>query len=299
MGRVRCSVGNDVTERRTPHEGQRRISTIDLGPLEVRLAVSGAGAPLLFLNGSGPGATIEAVAPVLDRLSEKFEVACHDQRGLGQSGVPDGSWSMADYASDAFLVADHLGWEIFNVVGVSFGGMVALEMAATRPERLARLVVWGATPGGTVPSYPLHDLTSLPPEESGRILRRLLDNRLDDEPETTTPAATRSTRLRGKLAAARRRLKRRRPSTSSLDARRRGFAAQIEARRHHDVQGRLRNVRCPTFAAAGAFDDLAPAVNVAALCSEIPHASFRLYPAGHFFFTTKEALDDTVEFLSI
>lgn len=279
-------------------EIERVVSFVDLDGFMIRLATSGTGPPLLFLNGSGPGATIEAVKSVLDRFSRTFSVACHDQRGLGQSGSPPGTWTMADYATDAFRVADHLGWSTFDVVGVSFGGMVALEMAASNPERLRHLVVWGATPGGTVPSYPLHELAALSAGEREAVLRSLLDTR------TITPAPPTglSTRLvEGQANQVRREPTWQVPGPVDPDAdreRHRGLASQIEARRHHDVQGRLTQVRCPTFAGAGSFDELAPPAHVRAIVTEIPHTHYQEYPHGHFFFLHEEALADAVSFLT-
>lgn len=263
---------------------QRRAPAfVDIGGVRLRLAVNGEGPPLLFLFGSGMGATIENAQPILDRFSSVFTVACPDQRGLGMSDVPPGPWTMADYASDAFGVADYLGWDRFNVIGLSFGGMVALEMAATHPERLERLVLWGATPGGTAPSYPLHELEKLPDHERFRVFPGIIDTRLRDRPPDGDPPGSRiDTQAR----------------TEPDERRKRGLTLQLEARRGYDVLGRLGWLDCPTFIGAGTFDGLAPLANVKALLSEIPHGELHVYQAGHLFFTESEALDDTLQFLS-
>ncbi len=65
----------------------------------------------------------------------------HDQRGLGRTSVPDNLPTMADYAADALALADHVSWDRFCVMGISFGGMVAQELAVTAPERLERLAL--------------------------------------------------------------------------------------------------------------------------------------------------------------
>ena len=46
---------------------------------------------------------------------------------------------MADYAADALALLDHVGWATTRLVGISFGGMVAQEIAVTAPERIERL----------------------------------------------------------------------------------------------------------------------------------------------------------------
>ena len=108
--------------------------------------LGGDGPDLLFLNGSG--ATLETSAPLIDRLRRSFRVLAFDARGLGRSGAVDAPYEMADLASDAFALLDHLGWQTCPVFGVSFGGMVAQEVAVTAPDRVARLALLCTSAGG-------------------------------------------------------------------------------------------------------------------------------------------------------
>ena len=76
--------------------------------------------------------------------------------------------------------------------GISFGGMVAQELAVTAPERVERLALLCTSPGGAGgSSYPLHELAALAPEERNR--RR---TRRSSTPGSTTPGwpSTRTTR---------------------------------------------------------------------------------------------------------
>src|ERR1700742_1214076 len=106
------------------------------GGLRIYYERRGSGPPLLFLNGSG--ATLATSGFLLDLFTARFDVAAHDQRGLGRTGVPPGPYSMAEYARDACALLDALAWEQARVVGISFGGMVAQELAVTFPNRVAR-----------------------------------------------------------------------------------------------------------------------------------------------------------------
>ena len=132
---------------------------------------------MLFLNGSG--STLEEAALILEVLASRCEVLAHDQRGLGRTTIPPGPYSMADYAADALALLDHVGWERARVVGISFGGMVAQELAVTVPERVERLALLCTSPGGPdLASYPLHTLADLPPAllarfEAEAAVRRL------------------------------------------------------------------------------------------------------------------------------
>ena len=91
----------------------------------------GSGPRLLFFNGSG--ATLASSAPLIWSFADRFDVVAHDQRGLGRTAIPPGPYTMADYARDAAALLDHLGWAACRVIGVSFGGMVAQELAVTWP----------------------------------------------------------------------------------------------------------------------------------------------------------------------
>ena len=71
----------------------------------------------------------------------------HDQRGLGRTSIPEGPYTMADYAADAAALLDAVGWERCRVVGISFGGMVAQEFAVTWPQRVERLALLCTSPG--------------------------------------------------------------------------------------------------------------------------------------------------------
>jgi pimeloyl-ACP methyl ester carboxylesterase len=81
---------------------------------------------------------------------------------------------MADYAADVLALADHVGWSSFRVFSISFGGMIALELAVTNPERVERLALLSTSSGGAGgASYPLHELPPVTtPEAFGAILRR-------------------------------------------------------------------------------------------------------------------------------
>src|SRR6185369_6110363 len=126
--------------------------------------LAGDGADLLFLNGSG--ATLETSAPLIDRLRRHFRVLAFDARGLGRSGAVDSPYEMADLASDALALLDHVGWQTCPVFGVSFGGMVALEVAVTAPSRVDRLALLCTSAGGAGgSSYPLHELAQLSADE--------------------------------------------------------------------------------------------------------------------------------------
>jgi pimeloyl-ACP methyl ester carboxylesterase len=68
----------------------------------------------------------------------RYDVTRVDLRGFGRSGRPTGSFS---HAGDLLAVLDASGIERAGFVGASFGGLVALDLAASHPERVAALVL--------------------------------------------------------------------------------------------------------------------------------------------------------------
>ncbi len=184
---------------------------------------------------------------------------------------------------------DHIGWERARVVGVSFGGMVAQELAVTYPERIERLALLCTSPGGSGgASYPLHELAQLSEAEQDEKRLELLDSRftpawLADHPSDKALVEMMASRRTG---------------TKTPDQLR-GEELQLLARSHHDVCDRLARITCPTLVAGGRFDAIAPPTNAEAIASRIPDAELRLYDGGHAFFAQDAAaLPDVISFLA-
>jgi pimeloyl-ACP methyl ester carboxylesterase len=264
------------------------VPTAEVNGIAVYYERRGSGPPLLFLNGSG--ATLATTGFLLQPFAERNEVVAHDQRGLGRTSIPPGPYAMADYAADAVGLLDHLGWEQAAVVGISFGGMVAQEVAVTAPERVRRLVLACTSAGGAGgASYPLHELGELPAGDRAAVATRILDERYTAEWLAQHP----SDRAFAEMAAARR------DDTGKSGEQLRGEHEQLQARRHHDVWERLPRITCPTLVAAGRYDGIAPLANSEAIASRIAGAELRVYEGGHAFFAQDPtALAELAAFLA-
>jgi len=246
------------------------MPTERLNGIDIYYERSGSGPRLLFLNGSG--ASLARNRLMIDPYAEHFDLAVHDQRGLGQTSVPPGPYTMADYAADAAALLDHLGWGTCRVVGVSFGGMVAQEFAVTWPERVERLALVCTSPGGDFASYPLHKLAGLDPDERQAAMLGLLDTRFTPEWLAAHEGDRRLVEGLGSVSA-----------VSKTDEQLRGEREQLEARSHHDVIDRLPRITAPTLVASGRYDGIAPVANGEAIASCVPGAELRLYEGGHVF----------------
>jgi 3-oxoadipate enol-lactonase len=250
------------------------VPVAPVGDLRLHYEVAGEGPPVLFISGTG-GDLRTKPGPFDSPLARRCTLAAYDQRGLGQSDKPDGPYTMADYADDAARLLDVLGWERAGVIGASFGGMVAQEVAIRHPSRVARLVLCCTSPGGAAASYPLHELEDLPDEERSARLLALAATRCDEAWQAEHPdevAAVLAYRRQSEE------LSRADPAAAA------GARRQLEARAGHDCGDRLDGIACPTLVCAGRYDGIAPLANSEALAARIPGAELEVYEGGHMFF---------------
>jgi poly(3-hydroxyoctanoate) depolymerase len=116
----------------------------------VRYAVEGSGPPLLVT--SGIGASLELTQPFRNALPGRTTIAW-DAPGAGDSEIPRCRPSLRRVADEAVALLDELGLEQVDAIGISWGGLVAQELARRRPERVRRLVLaatgtgWTSVPG--------------------------------------------------------------------------------------------------------------------------------------------------------
>ena len=112
----------------------------DIGDLRMRyLDWGGDGPPILALHGLASCAHwYDLVAP---ELAGKFRVIVPDQRGHGQTTQAPTGYDWQTLASDVLGLMDHVGAEHFTVLGHSWGGNVAINLAADHPDRVSSLVM--------------------------------------------------------------------------------------------------------------------------------------------------------------
>lgn len=100
----------------------------------------GGGRPLLLLHGLASTCHIwDLVAPQLAAAGHR--VVALDQRGHGQSDKPDDGYDFATIVADDLAAIESLELTRPVVIGHSWGGNVAVELAAARPEAVSGLVL--------------------------------------------------------------------------------------------------------------------------------------------------------------
>lgn len=222
------------------------------------LYINGTNGDLRLIPGLGSGP-----------LERTFDALYYDQRGLGQTSIPEGPYTMADYADDAAALLDVFGWDNCHVIGVSFGGMVAQEFALRHPARVNRLVLCCTSSGGAGgASFDLLGIADLPTEQRLRISQSVLDSRNDmsTDPPTWAPGFA-------AIAA----------GMATRPAPTHGARLQLGARSDHDTWDRLPSLDIPTLVIGGTYDLQAPVENVARLAERIPGAELVWCDGGHLF----------------
>ncbi len=118
----------------TQHQGGHAARRDDVGPLHVEHA--GAGPTVVLIHAGGTDSRMWD--PQWAAWQTRFALTRLDLRGFGRSGPALGSFS---HAADVVGVLDAASIERALLVGASFGGLVALDLAAAHPERVAGLVL--------------------------------------------------------------------------------------------------------------------------------------------------------------
>jgi pimeloyl-ACP methyl ester carboxylesterase len=105
----------------------------------------GEGRPVLLLHGWGPASVTldKHLLPLARQLQGQYEVTMLEFPGHGASGLPGDTWGVAEFAAWTLKAMDQLALKKPVIVAHSFGGRVALHLAAHHPDRVSSLVLTG------------------------------------------------------------------------------------------------------------------------------------------------------------
>lgn len=256
----------DASERRRTHR-----LMIDGDIFEVLR--TGRGEPLVLIPGLA--GSWRLLRPLIRRLARHHEVFALSLRGDRDQGGGLGvsARSHADvtgHAADASDLIDRLGLERPALMGVSFGGAVALELAVQRPRGVSALIVQGVEERFRI---------SL----GSTILRRVLDNH---------PLPADSPFINQFLNLLHAKKPEPGPRTEFVVSRiwetpQAVIAQRLAHLEHFDVSDRLWMIDAPTLVLGGSGDVIIPVGRQKRLAQEISGARFEsIEGAGHIGFVT-------------
>ena len=116
--------------------------TVRANGQELYYELHGQGPPLVLVMGIGYDSSLWTLAQV-PVLSTQFQVILVDNRDAGRSSKAGQPYKIADMADDLAGLLNALGIQRSHLLGLSMGGMIALEFALRHGDRLDRLVLAG------------------------------------------------------------------------------------------------------------------------------------------------------------
>ena len=115
------------------------MPTITSNGIQMHYEVHGAGEPLICIMGiTAPG---EVWEEHVKAWGQSYECITPDNRGVGLSDKPEGSYSSSMMADDYAGLMDELGIESAHVVGCSMGSIIAQQLALRHPAKVKRVVL--------------------------------------------------------------------------------------------------------------------------------------------------------------
>ena len=240
--------------------------------VRIRRAPAPTDPPLLVLNGIG--AALDLLDPFVDALPADRDVIRLDPPGVG--GSPDVvlPYHLTTFAPVVGDLVTALGHDRVDVLGYSWGGELAQQLAVARPAQVRRLVLVATTTGAlSVPASP-------------RVLSRFFLPRWPDDPAAALAVAADlyggTVRSHPERAAAALE-----SIAGSLHRSRRGYALQLAATVGWTSLPVLRLIRAPTLVVAGDDDPIIPPLNATILGRGIPDARVVHHPSGHLAIVTE------------
>jgi poly(3-hydroxyalkanoate) depolymerase len=220
--------------------------------------------PLLLCNGIG--ASLELFQPFVDELDHRRPVIRFDMPGVGGSPAPVLPYHLTTFAPLLAGLLDQLGYQQADVLGISWGGALAQQLALSRPGRVRRLVLVATGPGVLmVPARPDVLLRMLTPRRhrdagyAARIAGGLYGGSARADPMVARDLLHATTRLG--------------PA--------RGYYYQLISTAGWTSLPRLPRLRPPVLILAGDDDPIIPLANARIMHRLIPRSELHVYQGGH------------------
>jgi 3-oxoadipate enol-lactonase len=255
-----------------------------VGDVKINYTVQGEGDWLVMVGGYASG-NWQAWGGQLTELAKSFRVLAMDNRGIGESDVPDYPYTTQMMARDTLGVMEHLGVERAHVFGKSLGGNIGQWMALEAPQKVRSLVMtstfakpdqrranmvrwWMATAVGAgyeklFPGLMTYFFTAEYYDANVESIQRSVDA----------------------LIAAKRPIK--------------GFLHMGDSILTHDTWDRIGEIKTPALLMGGEEDIITPPRHMVAMAGRMPNAEARMFPKTlHGFMTERpDTFQQIIEFL--
>ncbi len=166
----------------------QNLKTFNNGPLKLYYEEYGKG-PALYILSGGPGEAPEhPYRQIVDSLKSFYTCILMHQRGSGKSRdipIDHTTISIKNYTQDIDLLRRHRGDKIVTLLGISWGGLLAMNYAILHPENVSNLILVSSAP----PSYTVWNVLydnqfarrSKPELDSMDVLQKLFSTKTERE----------------------------------------------------------------------------------------------------------------------
>lgn len=227
--------------------------------------------PLLVFNGIG--ASIELLSPFIDAMANTTIIS-YDSPGTGKSNSPSYPWRPRRHCALAAELVRKLGFEVVDVLGVSWGGMLAQQFAYQYPSMCRRLVLAATSPGQIMVPSKLAVMLRM-----SNPLRYLVPSYMEAIAGDIYGGSLRTNKL-----GVKRHSQRMRPPSI------RGYFYQMASIIGWSSLPWLCQLRQDTLVLAGDDDPIIPLINARLLAALIPNARLRVVHCGHLFLITRASI---------
>jgi len=233
-----------------------------LDGLVVHYTLSGRpdGLPLAFINSLGTD--LRLWDPVVPGLESDCAILRYDLRGHGLTDCPPGPYRLAQLAEDLRSLLHHLGIERAVLIGISIGGLIALQFAASYPGAVRSLILADTAARIGSPDRWEQRIEAVRREGLEGVADTVVNIWLSESFRAGQPALTRG--YRNMLT--------RMPAE--------GYIACCSVLAESDLSPRLTTIRAPALVLSGESDPATPPEQGRALAAALPDAQFELVPAA-------------------
>jgi pimeloyl-ACP methyl ester carboxylesterase len=150
------------------------VKRVHVGDIDIAYKTFGKGEPILLIGGLGMGMNGWPSSVLEELLSSNRTVIIFDNRGVGNTTAGAKLFSIQQFANDIAGLLDGLKLQKVDVLGFSMGSFVAQQLTLTHPEKVNRLILYGATCGGK---------EGIPPSpEDVKLGKKLTNNIVNNTP---------------------------------------------------------------------------------------------------------------------
>jgi proline iminopeptidase len=247
--------------------------------------------PVLFALHGGPGGDHSGFKPVFSALSDKAQIVYVDHRGSGRSARgPRETYTLENNVEDIEALRRYLGLEKFGLLGVSYGGMVALSYATRYNHNLSHLIAVITAPDHRFIKRARETLAERGTPQQQAMAEKLWEGTFGSEQELREYFEVLGPMYSRTFDLAKERERR---CIYSPDALNEGYGGFL---RSYDVTGELHRITVPTLVIGARHDWIcAPEFSVE-IAGRIPGADLRIFEnSGHTVYTDEpEAFVDVV-----